>query len=293
MRLHLFGALLAVCTLFFNWTGSFCADESRQEVRLAVLPCNNIEITFKKFYPLLQYLEKETGFSVRLVVPSDFQDFAGSVRSGQIGFALQDPHTYAALSSHFDKTSLLRTLTLERRDMQSGVVVVRRDSGLSRLEDLAGKTVLFGPKASTPKWVAARMLFADHGIDIDRDLKSYRNGGCCEDIAFSVYLRSVDAGVICEHFLSEHEEKQKDLGVDARELKVIARTRSFPTRVFAADVATPQRIVASFNQALLKLDLKNPNHARILYRGEIGGFRPARYEDYAALQKHVDEVGLR
>ena len=261
------------------------ADDLQKLVRVAVLPCTNIEITFRKFYPLLTYVQKETGLSVRLVVPSSLEEFEGSLRSGQVDFALQDPHTYAALSQWFNRAELLKSLTLEGRTTQSGVVIVRRDSGIGRLADLRGKTVMFGPKTSTPKWMAARLLFVNGGIDIDKDLKAYRNGGCCEDIAFSVYMKSVDAGVICEHFLTEHDEKQKDLGVDAGKLTVIARTAPIPTRVFAARQGTPPEVAAQLNRALLKLDPGNPEHAKILLRGEIGGFRPGSDADYAALRK--------
>jgi len=35
---------------------------------------------------------------------------------------------------------------------------------------------MFGPKASITKWVAARLLFEENGINIDKDLKAYSNG---------------------------------------------------------------------------------------------------------------------
>jgi phosphonate transport system substrate-binding protein len=267
-------------------------NRAESPVRFAVLPCSNIEITLKKFYPLLAYLKKETGLEVKLVVPSDFEGYAASVRGGRVEFALQDPHTYLELAPFFDRTRLLKTLTLEGKSTQSGVVVVRRDSSIGRLEDLRGKTVLFGPKTSTPKWVGARTLFAANGIDIDRDLKTYRNGGCCEDIAFSVFMKSVDAGVICEHFLTDHQEKQKDLGVDAGKLMVIARTGSFPTRVFAARSGMAGQITEKFTRALLKLTLENPDHAKILYRGEIGGFRPGNHAEYEGLRRSSNRTGL-
>ena len=62
---------------------------------------------------------------------------------------------------------------------------------------------------------------------MDRDLTA-THGGCCEDIAFAVAIRSVDAGVVCDHFMGLHEAKQKELGVDIRSLKVLARTGPFP-----------------------------------------------------------------
>jgi phosphonate transport system substrate-binding protein len=269
------------------------ADVHPETLRIAILPCNNIEITFSKFHPILQYLEKDAGIKTRLVVPSSLDDFAASLKSGQIDFALQDPHTFAELSRFFNTAELLRTLTIDGRPTQSGVVVVRGDSQVRKLEELRGKTVMFGPTASTPKWTAARILFEEHGMDIDRDLKSYRNGGCCEDIAFAVYMKSAEAGVVCEHFLADHEDKQKDLGLAASNLRVIARTPAFPCRLFAARKDLAPDIVSRVNNALLRLDAKSPDHARILFRAELGGFLTARRSDYTGLRVPSRKPSLR
>jgi len=220
-----------------------------------------------------------------LVVPKDFADFENSIKSGDLDFALQDPHTYVKLAGLFDQDSLLRALNLEGGISQSGVVIARKDSMINKLTDLKGKTVMFGPQFSASKWLAARLLFEDNGINIEKDLKAYSHGGCCEDIAFCVYLKAVDAGVVCDHFLADHEEKQKELGVEAVKITVVGRTMAVPTRVFGACKPINQTITTRINQALLKLDKKNPRHAKILYRAELGGFQKSRNEDYDAISK--------
>ena len=273
--------LLAV----FWLTGFSFAQETGKPLRIAILPCNNIEITFKKFYTLLKYLQQETGLALKLEVPHNFAEFASSVRNGEIDFALQDPHTYIMLARFFNQGELLKTLNTEGGHTQAGVVVVRQDSHLKKLTDLKGKMVMFGPKASATKWVAAKWLFAENGLDIDKELKGYVNGGCCEDIAFSVYLKSVDAGVVCDHFLAEHQEKQKELGVKAAQLTVIGRTKDMPTRVFVARRGLDPNIVHKVNQALRKLDRNKPEHAKILFRGELGGFQKAKDREYDGLRK--------
>lgn len=131
---------------------------------------------------------------------------------------------------------------------------------------------MFGPKASSARWGAAKLLFNKSGIDIDNDLREFSNGGCCEDIAFNVYLQAVDAGLVCDHFLSEHNNKQKELGFDARQLVVIGKTRPVPTKIFAATRNVAPDIVAGINQALLSLDININAHKKILYAAELGGF---------------------
>ncbi len=139
---------------------------------------------------------------------------------------------------------------------------------------------MFGPKLSAAKWIAAKESFKETGIDIDKDLRAYSNGGCCEDIAFNVYLKAVDAGVVCDHFFEEHSEDRNELGMDPKQLIVIGRTKTVPTRVFTARKELSNSIVNKINQALLDLDKKNPEHAKILYPAELGGFQKAKDKDY-------------
>jgi len=180
---------------------------------------------------------------------------------------------------------LINTLRKDLKDLLE--VYKQRIDELSKLEDIKGKTVMFGPTLSAAKWVAARLLFEESGINIDKDLKAYSNGGCCEDIAFSVYLKAVDAGVVCDHFLESHSEKQQELGIDAKQISVICKTKSVPTRVFAARQEISNSIVININQALLRLDKNKPEHTEILYQAELGGFQTSKDEDYDGIRKLI------
>jgi len=248
------------------------AEENKESVSMAILPCTDIVMTFKKFHPLISYLKERTGLNIKIVVPEDFTNFERSINNGEIDFVFQDPHTFLKLQHLLDQSSHLRSLNKEGGTTQSGVVVVRKDSGMSQLTDLKGKTVMFGPKFSTSKWVAAKLLFEESNIGLKKDLHAYFNGGCCEDIAFSVYLKAVDAGVVCEHFKGEHEKKQKELGIDASEIITIAETKSVPMKVFSARKGVLKDVIYNMKQLLLELDKNNPEHAKVLFPAELGGF---------------------
>ena len=259
--------------------------EAKEPISIAILPCFDIVRTFKKFYPLITYLEQRTGFEIRMAIQTDISEFELALRNGDVDFALQDPHTYLHLAGLYDKDSLLGTLTPEGDTRRRGVIIVRRDSGIKEIADLRGKTVMFGPKQSITKWVAAKMLFEENGMNIDDDLQAYSNGKCCEDIAFYVYLEAVDAGAICSHFIEEYEEKQEGLGIDINQIMVIGKTDFVPTRVFAARKTISSDIVDKFVSALLGLDKADPVHSDILKSAEIGGFRRAKDEDYDEIRE--------
>jgi phosphonate transport system substrate-binding protein len=281
----MFKLLVLLFTILSLQVTPISAEVERKPVNIAVLPCTDIVMTFKKFHPLVTYLTQKTGLPIRLVVPEDLTKFEASINNGEIDFALQDPHTFLKLSDLFDKDSLLRALNLEGGTTQSGVIIVRKDSGIQKVTDLKGKTVMFGPKFSASKWLAGRLLLEENGINIEKDLKAYLNGGCCEDIAFNVFLKAVDAGVVCEHFAGEHEDKQKELGLDVSQIMVIAKTKDVPMKVFGARKGVDKDNILKMKQALLNLDRHNPDDMKLLYPAELGGFQEYSDTDFGLIKK--------
>jgi phosphonate transport system substrate-binding protein len=281
----MFKLLVLLFTILSLQVTPISAEVERKPVNIAVLPCTDIVMTFKKFHPLVTYLTQKTGLPIRLVVPEDLTKFEASINNGEIDFALQDPHTFLKLSDLFDKDSLLRALNLEGGTTQSGVIIVRKDSGIQKVTDLKGKTVMFGPKFSASKWLAGRLLLEENGINIEKDLKAYLNGGCCEDIAFNVFLKAVDAGVVCEHFAGEHEDKQKELGLDVSQIMVVAKTKDVPMKVFGARKGVDKDNILKMKQALLNLDRHNPDDMKLLYPAELGGFQEYSDTDFGLIKK--------
>ena len=279
MSARTLAGLLVSTVLAASFLGSEIVSEPGARLRVAVLPCTNIETSFRKFHPLFEYLESRTGFEMKLVVPADLPEFETMTRSAGVDFALQDPHTYEQLAPLYEESSLLQTRGLDGATSQAAVVIVRRDSGLRELRQLRGRTVMFGPRVSSAKWIAARLLFESAQIDIDHDLK-YVNGGCCEDIAFTVMIRSVDAGVICDHFLAQHGARHENIGIDAGSLVVLDHTVPLPTRIFAARKGLPPDVVGAVTRALLDLDPADDAHTEILARAEIGGLFRTTRTDY-------------
>jgi phosphonate transport system substrate-binding protein len=264
------------------------AEEPKKPVKIAIFPCTDVVMRLKKFHPLVTYLKQEIGFDIKFMVPKDLVEFEKAIKNKEIEFVFLDPHIYVRSADLYDKDTLISALTSKGSTSQSGVVIARKDGGINKLEDLKGKAVMFGPKLSAARWVAAKVLFEKSGINIDKDLKAYSNGGCCEDVAFNIYLKAIDAGVVCDHFLKEHSIKQKELGMDTKQIVAVCRTGSVPMRVFATLKEVSDDIVTRVNQALLRLDKNKPEHAEILHRAELGGFQRSNDRDYDGIRMLID-----
>lgn len=280
MRKRMILGITAVLIVCFFTVGRGHGETRQEHLSFAVLPCSDVVMSYKKFHPLIEYLKIQTGLDVELLVPKDAQEFEWTIKNRDVDYVLQDPHTYVGMAGLYKRNALLRTLTKDGNTFQYGLFVVRKDSGITGIKGLKGKTVMFGPTLSAAKWIEAKRLLKENGLNIDKDLKAYQHGGCCEDIVFNVYLKAVDAGAVCEHFVEGHTERQKELGIDVKDLMVIGKTRKIPNRVLAARKGLSDEIVNRVNSALLGLDRQNPAHNRILLPAEIGGFERARDRDY-------------
>ena len=275
---------ILVSVFFCLLASASYAEVSRKHFIIEILPCSDVVMSFKKFHPLVTYLKQQTGLDIETTVPKDFDELERAIKNGDTDFVFQDYHTYINLARLYNRDALIRALTRNGETYQNGLIIARKGSRINQVADLRGKTVMFGPKLSATKWIAAKELFKENGINIDEDLRAYLNGGCCEDIAFNVYLKAVDAGVVCDHFLEEHSEKHKELGINFKQIIVIGRTGSVPTRVFAARKELDSGVVTKVNQALVSLDRNNPAHAEILYPAELGGFQKSKDKDYDGMR---------
>ena len=120
MTIHFPKIILVIAIIVSSLVSFGIAAEPPRPIQIAILPCENIETTFKKFYPLLRYLIQQTDLEVNLMVPTDFSTFETSLRKGEIDFVLQDPHTYLMTSNLYNNDALLRALSTRRKNHALG-----------------------------------------------------------------------------------------------------------------------------------------------------------------------------
>ncbi|MFZ5765023.1 MAG: phosphate/phosphite/phosphonate ABC transporter substrate-binding protein [Thermodesulfobacteriota bacterium] len=260
--------VLLLGLFLLNAQAAQAGTEKPKPLAVAVLHCGDAVSSFELYSPLIRFLSDTTGKKMELVIVADMASLERSLQNGQIDFVLQDSPFFVRLSPSYHREHLLKTITEDGKDTVTGLVIVRKDSPYLRIADLADKRVQFGPSVSGVKWVAGRKLFAEHGV-LENLRPFVGAGGCCEEIAFNVYFKKVEAGVICDHALAKVAKNSK---LNINELRTIAKTDTIPSAVFAAGRhVSPDIINAVFGGCLL-LDKNNPDHAAILTKAELSGF---------------------
>ena len=229
--------------------------------------------------PVSQFLNPTTGETDKTALAKWFMGIPGSEGDSQHKFG-------SGLwidSGNYSPGHLLQALTAEGKSVERGVIIVRKDSGITDVKALKGKKILFGDEQSLTKHITIKKLLAENGLDVKKDLAGYSFGRDCEGIILRVYLRKTDAGAIDNwSWKALHEPGEQE--VEADQLTEIAEGAAVPYWVFSVHKDTDESIAAKFEQALLKLDNKNAAYKEILKNMEIGGFVKSKETDYGILQ---------
>ena len=93
-RISLFAVTAA---LLFIALSAVRPGDASAEIKFGLLPrLSAVEMT-QMFGPLAEYLAKETGEKVVLVIPKDFDAFKNMVKAGQVDIAFANPLIYVEL----------------------------------------------------------------------------------------------------------------------------------------------------------------------------------------------------
>lgn len=183
------------------------------------------------------------------------------------------------------------------RDLASAIVV-REDSSIERIEDLAGRRVGVGAPDSPQATLLPLSYLRAEGLapgsfrEVRHDLMGGKHGdhGAAErEEARALVDGRIDAACVLSgnHILFVSEGI-----VPAGSLRVLAETPPFDHCNFTVGPAAPQEPVARFGQLLLEMNYEDPT-VRTLF--ELEGLRAwvqARTGGYAALERAVDETGF-
>ncbi|WP_316229499.1 phosphate/phosphite/phosphonate ABC transporter substrate-binding protein [Bradyrhizobium sp. SZCCHNR1070] len=182
-----------------------------KEYAFAIHPLHNPVRMFEIYGPLIDYLNRNIqGASFRLEASRNYEAFEKKLYARELEFALPNPYqTLISLSHGYHVIAKMGD------DYKfTGVVLVRRDSGIKNLSDLKGKKVSYPASTALAAAMMPQYYFQSHGLDVNRDIENIYVGSQ-ESSIMNVYLGNVAAGVTWplpwEAFQKEHPDKASEL----------------------------------------------------------------------------------
>lgn len=139
------------------------------EIKMGIFPRRSVKVTHMSFKPLAAHLTEQLGEKVVLVVSKDFKTFWRDVQAGKYDLVHYNQYHYVKSHDDFGYRVILANEEQGKRTI-AGSLSVRTDSGINGLEDLRGKTILFGGgKMAMASYLAPTAVLRAAGLSAGTD----------------------------------------------------------------------------------------------------------------------------
>ena len=184
---------------------------SGKEYIFAIHPLHNPARLFEVYGPLIEYLNRNIpGVTFRLEASRSYEAFEEKLYARKFDFALPNP--YQTLRSLGHGYHVIAKMGDDYKF--TGIILVRRDSGIKRVQDLKGKKVSYPAKTALAATMMPQYFLQTHGLDVNRDIENLYVGSQ-ESSIMNVYLGNVAAAATWpmpwEAFQKEHPDKAREL----------------------------------------------------------------------------------
>jgi phosphonate transport system substrate-binding protein len=249
---------------------------------MGVFPRRNAAETARLFTPMADYLGERLGREVKLVTSRNFESFWKAVTEQRYDIVHYNQYHYIRSA----KTYKVIAHTQEfGKSAVAGVLFVRKDSGITEVSQLRGRTVIFGGgKDAMLSYIAPRYLLMLAGLK-DGDIKT-EIAVNPQNALVALYYRQADAAGGGEVVLDQPVVKN---AIDTRELRILAATEPLLFLPWAVKRTMPAKLAESIESALL--DLKNSDAGRQVLKSAImTGMGKAGDRDYDPHRKIATAV---
>jgi len=249
---------------------------------MGVFPRRNATLTDQLYTPLAAYLSRELGREVKLVTAKDFSTFWQGVESRRYDIVHYNQYHYVISSDAYQAIAHNEEFG---RDSLAGVLIVRKDSGISDVAQLRGKTVIFGggPDAMMSA-IVPRYLLQQAGLHEGDYHAEYATNP--PNALLAVYFHQADAAGDGD-VVPELPVVRRRIDPDA--ISILARSRPITHLPWAVRRDLP----ASLRQRIqsLMVGLVNSDEGQaILKTARLTALRPARDGDYATAREIIRQV---
>ena len=264
---------------------AFSAEEHELKVAspliLGIHPYESASRLLSRFKPLADYLTQQIGRPVGVEIAKDYRTHIESIGDDRLDIAYMGPASYIELTARMGAKPLLARQAIDGSPTFHGVIFTRRDSGLTTLEELAGKRFAFGDPQSTMSHLVPRYMLMKAGVAVDR-LSGYNFLGSHDDVALAVLAGDYDAGAVKEEVFTRYR---------ARGLRMLAMTPAFSEHLLVGSNKLSVDLVYRLRNALFALG-EDPQGQKIMQGIKSGmtGWVPVEDSNYEGLRTILGEL---
>lgn len=248
--------------------------ERPAKLTFAVTPFWSEEEMKTRFLPVAEYIGRQAG----LPVEWRWYDSYGAITDAVVGYevhtAVLSPLTYVRAKRRNSALVLLAAPVTDGATTYSGYIVVRDDSSVQSVAELAGKRFAFVDEMSTSGYLLPLAYLRAQGFEPKTFFGSTVFAGDHGRLLEMLLAGEVDAGASYSSMLRKPEGKR---------LKILAKTGRIPLDAWCASPRLDQELIDILRAALVGLSTRTAEGRAVLTVSKTNGFR-------AVTDDHYDEV---
>jgi phosphonate transport system substrate-binding protein len=267
------------------------AAELPKQLVMAITPSNIPTELFKGGEVFAAELAKKVGIPVKVYMPTDYLGVVEALRNRTADMAFVHPAGYV-FANREAKAQIVAVDVWHGKTSYTSRFYVRKDSGITSLEGLRGKTIAFVDPGSTSGYVYPMVMLIKKGLVTNRDPKTFFKdamfAGTHEAALLALLNGSVDAvasfDLAPQQYLKEKEKVER--------LSYVAETEPIPEAGMCVREGLDPSLVKKLTEALMAFNA--PEYRPVLkdFYG-IDGFAPAKDSDYNPVREAIDMLGWR
>ncbi|HFQ90335.1 MAG TPA: phosphate/phosphite/phosphonate ABC transporter substrate-binding protein [Desulfobulbus sp.] len=280
--------LLSLLCFFLCWAALFLLSPSiplaragsAPSLRIALIPLRAPSRMYRDFLPLKHALEQRLQRSIDLEVVRKNSKIAGLFKAGKIDIAFVCPTLYCELRRQTPVVPLVR-LRLNGRDYYRSVLVVRRDSPITRAADLMDRSLVYGRHSCPGSGLLPRIMLQRLGLS-DDDFFEVVKLGNDESALLAVMARMFDVTGVPE--MAVHS-------LAGNSLRILRYSEPIPQYLFVARQGLGPEFVRTLKRVMLEIG-QAPDRKALIGSIEEGvdGFTDARDSDYDIVRVLIDSL---
>lgn len=239
--------LILSCIMIVPLTGIGFVDA--QELKFGFTPVLTESEMRAEFDPLMTYLSEAIGQKIVLYIAKSYGDLRTQMEAGAVDIGSFSPFAYVD-AVRGDKIRIIAQSILDHSATYRGLIVARKDSGLTSVDGLKGKRFAFVDPKSASGYVYPRAMLIEKGVNPEQYFAETIFAGGHDKVIQAVLERRVDAGAIYDGAL----RVAKANGLPADDLLTLASTDPIPHDAIAVRLGLDEALVKRLQAALVDLD---------------------------------------
>ena len=261
-------------------------------LRISAIPDEAPTELQRKFTPLGEYLEKETGLKVQFTHVSDYAAVVEGLAAKKIDLAWLGGFTFvqAKLRTQGLPGGEATPIVQRAEDEKfTSKFIVPADSPAKTVADLKGRNFAFGSPASTSGHLMPRHFLIKDGINPDKDFRNVAFSGAHDATVAFVASGKADGGVLNASVMDKLIEKGD---ANARRVRVIATTPPYYDYNWTVRPGLDAALVKKLTDAFLTLDPANPAPQELMDLKRASKFVATRASNYDGIEAAARNAGL-